>query len=105
MERLAERMKKDGCTVERLVTTIPLADYVPRCVDVPRFLGYCRDCPSYGKRWSCPPHDYDPVDLWGRYEALSLVVLVITPDRGTPRDRAMDLLAKGIAKYQKEVME
>ena len=93
MERNAERMKKEDCTLERLVTTIPLADYVPRCVDVPKFLAYCKACPSYGTRWSCPPHGYDPMDLWARYEALSLVVLVITPHPGIGRDRAMDILA------------
>ena len=94
MERNAERMKKEDCTLERLVTTIPLADYVPRCVDVPRFLAYCKACPSYGTRWSCPPHDYDSMDLWARYEALSLVVLVITPHPGIGRDRALDILAR-----------
>ena len=87
-------MKKEDCTLERLVTTIPLAEYVPQCVDVPKFLGYCRACPSYGKRWSCPPHDYDPMDLWARYETLTLVVLVLTPDRGASREEAMAAMAR-----------
>ena len=94
MERNAERMKKEDCTLERLVTTIPLADYVSRCVDVPRFSDYCKACPSYGTRWSCPPHDYDPMALWARYQALSLVVLVITLAPGIGRDRVMDILAR-----------
>lgn len=94
MDPFAGRMRSHNCSVERFVTTVSLADYVPQCVDVPKFLAYCRDCPSYGTRWSCPPHDFDPMDIWGRYEALSLVVLVITPDPGATREEAMAALVR-----------
>ena len=82
-------MKQNGYTTERFVTTIPLAEYVPQCVDVPKFLGFCRDCPSYGTRWSCPPHNYDPMDLWARYETLTLVALVLTLDGSLSRTQGV----------------
>ena len=94
METFAGRMKQNGYTTERFVTTIPLAEYVPQCVDVPKFLGFCRACPSYGTRWSCPPHNYDPMDLWARYETLTLVALVLTLDGSLSRTQAMDALTR-----------
>lgn len=94
METFAGRIKHDGYTVERFITTLSLAEYVPQCVDVPKFLAFCRDCPSYGTRWSCPPHAYDPLDLWARYETLTLVVLELTPNRDVSREEAMACMAR-----------
>lgn len=39
--------------------TIPAGDYVCRFRDAELFMGFCRECPNYGRVWACPPFDYD----------------------------------------------
>lgn len=58
-------------------------------VDVPRFMGYCRDCPNCGRYWSCPPYDFDPRDIWARYQGLLLFMrkVVFRKDRLFPGER------------------
>ena len=55
-----------------LTRQVPVSEFVERCVDVPRFLGYCRQCRSFDKTWSCPPYDFSVEELWARYETLLL---------------------------------
>lgn len=49
-----------------------VSDFLKTCVDIPRFLECCKDCPSYGKRWSCPPYDFSVRTLWGQYSSILL---------------------------------
>ena len=48
-----------SCRVETLSYVINAADYVAHYRDVPRFLACCRQCPSYGMTWTCPPFEKD----------------------------------------------
>ena len=76
-----------SCTT--LERTVPLEDFRRDLVDVPRFLGYCLDCPNHGRYWSCPPFDFDPEEIWARYGALLLYArkLVFSKDRLFPGER------------------
>ena len=38
---------------------IKLNEVVSKHFDPNRIEGYCKDCPNYGKLWSCPPFDFD----------------------------------------------
>ncbi len=82
-----EETKLYTCTT--LERTVPLKEFRETLVDVPRFLGYCQDCPNYGRYWSCPPYDFDPRDLWQRFGALRLYArkLVFCRDRLFPGER------------------
>ncbi len=79
----------DLYSCETLTRTVPLSDILRDLLDVPRFLGYCQDCPHYGQFWSCPPFDFDPMTLWERYEGLLLLVRRVTfaKDRLFPGER------------------
>lgn len=57
---------------------VPLIEFRRNLVNVPRFSGYCQDCPNFGQTWSCPPFDFDPMELWERYEGLLLFVYKVT---------------------------
>ena len=59
-------------TVATLDRTVPLDEFRQGLVDVPRFSGYCRDCPDYGQTWSCPPFGFDPAAVWEKYDAIRL---------------------------------
>lgn len=50
----------------------PVSDFVKMNVDIPRFLGCCRDCPNYNKRWSCPPYDFFVEAVWKQYTDILL---------------------------------
>lgn len=63
---------------EQLENQISVGDYVRDYVDVPRFLECCKACPNYGNKWSCPPYDFNPLDLWAEYKTLRLFGTKIT---------------------------
>ena len=54
----------DGYFVQSTEQRVPIAEYLSACVDVEKFIGYCRACRNYGRRWSRPSFDFDPLDLW-----------------------------------------
>lgn len=64
--------------VELLECVVPYSMFLKECIDVPRFLACCRECPSYGKQWTCPPFDFDPMKIWKTYTGLRLYARVIT---------------------------
>lgn len=71
-----------------LKADIPVADFVTRFVDVPKFLLFCESCPNYGKRWSCPPYEFRVPAFWERYEQLSLMAMQVTPQTAEEKERA-----------------
>lgn len=76
-------------TSETVTKTVPLEDFRRDLVDVPRFMGYCLDCPNAGRYWSCPPYDFDPMDIWARYDRFLLFVrkVIFPRDRLFPGER------------------
>lgn len=50
----------------------PVSDFVKTCVNVPRFLGYCRACQNYGHGWSCPPFSFSTECMWNQYSDILL---------------------------------
>lgn len=63
----------NGCRVERRELAIPVRDYVPACVDVPRVGEYCRRCANYGRLWSCPPFPFCAERFWDGFGSLLLI--------------------------------
>ena len=46
-------------------------------VDVEKYLGMCAKCPNYGHCWTCPPYDFDPMEIWNECAEAELVALQI----------------------------
>lgn len=65
-------------TAERFEAEIDIPSYVEGYVDVEYFLGCCRECPDFGRYWSCPPYDFDPVDFWNSYDVLRVIGVRLT---------------------------
>lgn len=63
--------------IEKIEKSIKVRDFIEGYVNVPKFLKYCKDCPNYNKVWSCPEYDFDPMDIWKKYETLDLVATKI----------------------------
>lgn len=66
--------------IQHTLANLPLADYIANYRDSERFMGYCRQCHNYERRWSCPPFAFDPDTLLARYSHLWIIGTRIEPD-------------------------
>ena len=99
-EEGGKRMNGFRYTVRELKAEANAADYVRDCVDVPKFLACCEACPNYQKRWSCPPFEFDPMDIWGSCQSIRLYARMLIPDfPGQDVPAAMDALSAEKEKY------
>ena len=81
-------------TTQRYEAEVPVDAYLKECVDVPTFLEYCKQCPNYGKVWSCPPYDFSPEEYWKKYRMLHLISVKINfPEEMTEKKYTQDELA------------
>lgn len=72
----------DHCRIEYHEHTVPMEEYLRDCVDVPKFLSYCRRCSNFGKTWSCPDFAFDPVDFWKKFRSLKVIGMkIIIPEK------------------------
>lgn len=92
-------------TVKALEGAAELAEYRRCCVDVGKFLGYCKECPSYGRVWSCPPYDFDPMEIWDKYRHLTLYARVLTPSPGATYEGMMEGLRREKDRFFDFLME
>ncbi len=88
-------------SVQPLEAQVPVKEYLTACVDVDKFLGFCRECRNYGRRWSCPPFAFDPMELWGRFAVLHLFARVLVPAPGA----GIPVLMEGMKREKGRLME
>ncbi len=70
-------------------------DFIENCVDVEYFEKCCRECPNYGKTWSCPPYDFDPLDIWKQYKTFFICAKkVLTPQDLLEKTYTLDELMR-----------
>ncbi|MCM1440182.1 MAG: DUF2284 domain-containing protein [Roseburia sp.] len=92
------------CRIEYFRAEIPVAGYVARYRNEPRFEELCSKCPNYGRRWGCPPFD-SPLDP-GKYTHSFILAAKITPlESGLPLGRAQEILRPVRAAMEKELLE
>lgn len=51
---------------------LPVAKFVRRYVDLTDPEAGCRDCPDYGRFWTCPPYAFPAADYWAGYSEIVL---------------------------------
>lgn len=66
---------------EILRGSCPMPEFIQKYVDVKKFLGFCKVCKNYDRRWSCSHHDFYPIDFLNRYSDVRLIELLIKPDK------------------------
>ena len=74
-----------GCRTAVLRGKISGEELREKYIDIPKYGAMCANCPNYGKCWTCPPYDFDPMEIWDRCEEAELVALQIFPEK--PEDR------------------
>lgn len=95
MFKTEEELREMNIESSVLTTEIDVPDFIEHCVDVPRFLGCCGECPNFGKTWSCPPYDFDPMDIWKQYSRFYLYAIkTITPPELLEKTYELDELLK-----------
>lgn len=73
-------MDEKESKTELLRGSLTREELLGRYVDVPKYLGYCAECPHFGEFWSCPPYDFDPMDVWNGYDRLDILAMRIYPE-------------------------
>lgn len=58
--------------LKRYETVCRVDEFAAACVDIPKFLSFCRECPNYGHNWMCPPFDFDASEIWKNFAGLRL---------------------------------
>ena len=70
------------CEIQVRVETLRVSEWLEQYCHPEIFLPLCRDCPEYGKNWSCPPGVPDAKELVGGYRYAQIIGLkVIYDDR------------------------
>lgn len=89
---------------EKRVATVALSEYVPKLVNVAKFLPYCETCGNHGKRWACPPFDFDPMDIWSAYSAITLHARVFYPGEEATYENLFPHIAEEKARLFEELL-
>lgn len=85
---------------------IPLSEFVKTCVDIPRFAACCAECPGFGKRWACPPYDFDPADIWSAYSSILLLAeKVVIPEHKRRVDDARAAYEELLKPVKRKLMD
>lgn len=82
------RKAKGVKSIERFHKVVEVKDYLEKgYVDVDRFIEYCKECPNYNKKWSCPPYAFDVKEkYWNKYKYLHLFALTIYLDESIVKE-------------------
>ena len=86
--------------VETGKAKVSVKEYTERCVDVERFLGFCRECSSYNTRWSCPPFSFQPLQLCHQFNHLTLFARILHPSP----DETLPVLIRGMREEKAGMM-
>lgn len=62
----------EGYTVEELSTTMAIGVLVERFHRPEKVWMFCKVCPNYGRKWGCPPFEYDVVEKILKYNYIEL---------------------------------
>lgn len=63
--------------IEKVWKSIDIKDFAERYIDIERFLLCCKQCPNYGKKLTCPPHDFDVLEFWLSFSELEVHAMTI----------------------------
>lgn len=68
---------------ERYTAAMDIDKYIDEYVNIEEFLEYCKACGNYGKKWSCPPYDFDAGAYWRQFKKIFVIGEKIIFDEDT----------------------
>lgn len=64
-------------TTEVKIVSLPLKEIFEKYYEPERFLSYCKECPSYGKVWSCPPGVPETQEYLKGYDTMHVIAVKV----------------------------
>ncbi len=68
---------------EMFQAEVAMTDFIAKYRDADKFIEYCRACPNYNTRWSCPTLTFEPSERLAEYDRIHLVSVKMTYDEQT----------------------
>ena len=94
--------------ISKLTADVDVAEFVERYVDVEKFQGLCKDCEDYGNNWSCPPFDFEVMDVWNYFEKFKIIAFKIDFDEEELSmeysDKELDFILKRLERMKVKLM-
>lgn len=73
------------------VAALPVAEWMKRYCFPGRFLDSCKQCPDYGRVWSCPPGVPEAGDYLGAYRMAHIIGVKVLYDDGERQEPSAPL--------------
>ena len=70
--------------IKKKETRVSVSEIVKQDIHTDQYIEYCKECLSFGIKWSCPPYDFDVLSVWNRYTDLNLIAVQIQFDKTIP---------------------
>ncbi|MCI7327651.1 MAG: DUF2284 domain-containing protein [Hornefia butyriciproducens] len=88
-------------SLERFEKETDIVSYIDGYVNVEEFLPRCMECGSYGRVWSCPPFQFDPMELWRSYRR----ILIQGYRLSFGEDRTKETMTEALWKVKEQLSE
>lgn len=92
-------------SLKKFQSETDVENYVENYVNIEEFLECCRQCPEYGKIWSCPPFDFDPLDMWRKFSRILIYGYRIEYSGERSREEMTDVLLQVKERVTEELFE
>ena len=94
--------------ISKLTADVEVDEFVEKYVDVEKFHGLCRDCENYGNNWSCPPFEFEVMDVWNSFNKLKIIAFKIDFDEeelaSEYSDKELDFILKRLERMKIKLM-
>ena len=75
--------------MEKFEKETAVYDFVKDFVDLPKFYRLFQSCPNCKNVWSCPPYNFDPMEIWNKFKKLRIIVYKLEPPSGCKETLAL----------------
>lgn len=62
---------------KKIRKNISISELIENYLEIDRFLLCCKECPNYGKKHTCPPHDFDVLNFWREFSDLEVHAVIL----------------------------
>ena len=89
----------------RFSAQLAVSEYIARFRRADYFLSLCRECTNFGRRYGCPPFDYDVLERMQRYTTATIIGVQIMPEeKKLPLQMSQELMAPVIRELTQELL-
>lgn len=93
-------------TTEKYLIDVDAKTYIEKFRNADYFIELCRKCGNYGRRYGCPPFDYDPLSDIENYAKVRIIGIKIIPaDRNLPLESANELMKPVTTELNRYLLE